>query len=412
MKRIGVLLSVCFLLAITGAGLLAQNETLAVCGGKLYTITKGVIEDGVLLIHNGRILALGKNITVPEHAKIIDASGLTVMPGFIDAFTNLGTVDIGLIHQDFDEATSPVLPHMRITDAINPENPFIPLARKFGITTVLCAPGEGNLISGQSALVNLYGGTLEEMVIKFPVAVHGSLGEAPKMRYGPKGRYPMTRMGEIALLRQTLIQTREYLDKKKQSRAENKESPAALPFDFKYESLLPVIKGHLPFVVRANRMDDILSALRIADEFHIKIILNHGAEAYRVADRLAAKNIPVIVGPYTENHQSFETSKALAKNAFLLYKAGVKIAFQTGSYKFFADLLNQAELAVLYGLPVEEALKALIYHPAQIFGVADRMGSLEKGKVANIVIFDGEPIQIIAKVKMVIIAGHIVEDFF
>ena len=215
MKRIEVLLCACFLLTITGASQMAQNETLAVCSGKLYTITKGVIKEGVLLIQNGRILALGKNVSVPEHAKIIDASDLTVLPGFIDAFTNLGTADIGSIHQDFDEATSPVLPHMRIIDAINPENQFIPLARKFGITTVLCAPGEGNLLSGQSALVNLYGGTLEEMVIKFPVAVHGSLGEAPKMRYGPKGRYPMTRMGEIALLRQTLIQTREYLDKKK-----------------------------------------------------------------------------------------------------------------------------------------------------------------------------------------------------
>ena len=159
-------------------------------------------------------------------------------------------------------------------------------------------------------------------------------------------------------------------------------------------------------------MDDILSALRIADEFHIKLILNHGAEAYRVADRLASKDIPVIVGPYSENHQSFETEKALAKNAFLLYKAGVKIAFQTGSYKFFADLLNQAKLAVSYGMPVKEALRALTYHPAQIFGVENSMGSLEKGKSANLVIFDGEPIQSIAKVKMVIIEGLIVEDFF
>jgi len=230
------------------------------------------------------------------------------------------------------------------------------------------------------------------------------------MKYGSQGRNPMTRMGEIALLRQTLVQTREYIDKKKQNQQAKEAGSAAVPFDFKFEAMLPVIVRQLPIILRANRMDDILSALRIAEEFDIKIILNHGAEAYRVADRLAVNNIPVIVGPYAENHQRFETSKALAENAFLLYKAGVKIAFQTGSYKLYADLLNQAEMAISYGLPVEEALKALTYHPAQIFGVEKSIGSLEKGKLANVVIFDGEPLQGTTKVKMVIIAGHIFED--
>lgn len=409
MKRLQVLLGLCLLLSVAVNSFAVQNEILAIKGGRIYTITNGIIEDGVLLIQNERIIALGDKVVIPDNARIIDASGLSVMPGLIDAFTNLGTADIGEIHQDYDETSDPVLPQLRIIDALNPDNRFISLARKFGITTILCAPGEGNLLSGQSALVNLAGGKLEEMIVKFPVGVHANLGETPKMRYGPQGRYPMTRMGEIALLRRVLIQTQEYLRKKSRVQAAKEQTPA-IPFDFKYEAMLPVVKGDLPLIVRANRMDDILSALRIADEFKIKIVLNHGAEAYRVADRLAARHIPVLVGPYAENHQRFETSNAQAKNAVILYKTGVKIAFQTGSFKNFADLLNQAEMAVAYGLPAKEALRALTYYPAQIFGIENSLGSLEKGKAANLMIFDGFPFKETVKVKMVIIAGHVVED--
>ena len=178
-----------------------RSEILAITQGKLLTVTKGVIEQGTILIQNGNITAIGNDIPVPDGARIIKAEGLLVVPGFVDAFTNLGAADIEKENQDFDEATAPITPHLRIIDAIDPNNRFIALARKTGVTSVLSAPGEGNLLSGQSALIHLHGKTVKDMLISFPVAVNGSMGEMPKLRYGQKGRYPSTRMGIAALLR-------------------------------------------------------------------------------------------------------------------------------------------------------------------------------------------------------------------
>jgi len=376
-----------------------DGEILAIKNGKLYTITKGILENGTILIQEGKIAAIGKNLTVPKNARIIDASNLTVLPGFIDAFTNLGTADTVPSNNDSDEATSPITPHLQIIDAINPENRFIPLARQNGVTSLLCAPGEGNLLSGQSALIHLAGNSIEEMLIEFPVAVHGNIGEVPKLRHGgKKGRYPSTRMGSAALLRQTLINAREYGEKLK-------HSPS--PKNFKHESLVPVVKKERPLIIRANRLDDILTALRIADEFKIRIILNHAAEGYRVAEKLSAQNIPVLLGPVSSFYKREETSKANFENAAILQKAGVKIAFQTNSFLNYGDLILQAEKAVQHGLPYNEALKALTIYPAEIFGVEDRIGSLEKGKIADIILFEGEPLRRNSRIKMVLIKGRV-----
>lgn len=380
---------------------MSSADTIAIKNGIVFTVTQGIIEQGQVLIREGKIVAVGKDIAIPDEAYVIDASGMSVLPGFIDGFSNLGGVDIEPQNQDFDEATAPITPHLRIIDAINPENRFISLARKHGITAVLCAPGEGNLLSGQSALIHLHGKYLEDMVVRFPVAVHGNMGEMPKLRYGEKNRYPSTRMGEAALLRQTLTDAQAY----KVSR-ERKEPP---PVDFKFEALLPVLSGKLPLMVRANRMDDILTVLRIVEEYKIKLILNHGADAYRVAQKLAEHKIPVVVGPVFSQQLREETSRAILENPALLHKAGVKIAFQTGSFRHYGDLLYQVEMAVKHGLPREVALKAVTLNPAEIFGVADKLGSLETGKIANVVLFKGEPFKTLAKPVAVILRGQIVE---
>ena len=403
----------------------ADDEVLAIRGGRLVTITRGEIENGVLLIKEGKISAIGMDIAIPQGAKVIDATGYIVLPGFIDSFTNLAAVEAEGIEEtrDYDEATSPITPHLRIIDAINPESKLLQVARRSGVTAALSAPGEGNLLSGQSALIRLLGDRVEEMVVKFPVAVHGSLGEAPKLRYGAKGKAPATRMGAAALLRQTLIDAQNYLDKinryeaelkeyqqkEKEGKADPAKRPAPPAVDFKLKSLIPVIKGELPLIVRANRMDDILTALRIADEFQLKLILNHGADAHKVTERLASRNIPVIVGPLTPYRQTIETSQATYKNAAVLNKAGVTIAFQTGSVRQVGNLLYEAGQAVSHGLPYEEALKALTINPAEIFRVADELGSLEEGKRADIIIFDGDPLNPLSHIKMVIIGGKICE---
>lgn len=392
----------------------AQDETVALRGARLLTITQGVIDSGVLVMRGGSIIAIGAQVPIPSDARVIDVAGRTVMPGLIDGFTNLGAADIPSLGQDDDEATDPVTPHLRITDALNPANRFIPMARNSGVTTALCAPAEGNLLSGQSALIRLAGTTIEEMVLSTPVGIHGSLGEAPKIRYGPKGRAPMTRMGAAALLRQTVVNAKGYAEKLalyQRKRAEYEagsaeQEPTRPDRDFKLEALLPVVGGQKPLILGADRLDDIYTALRITAEFELPIVLNHGAEAHRLASELAERDIAVIWGPVGAAYRELESERGTPATPALLSEAGIRFAFQTGSIENVAGLLDQARAAIIHGLPPEEALKALTLYPAQIFKVADRIGSLEVGKLADIVVFDGDPLAELAKVEMVFIGGR------
>lgn len=392
--------------------LLAQPDVLVLKGGQIITVSQGVIQGGTIVIKDGIIADIGKNIPIPESSQVMDVSSCTVLPGLIDSFTNLGTKEIEANEKDYDEATNPVMPHLRIIDALNPENSFLPLARRHGVTAALSAPGEGNLLSGQSALIHLAGENTGDMVLQFPAAVHASLGELPVTRYREKGQMPSTRMGAAALLRQTLMDTAEYkrkLDDYQVKKEEQKKEITPPEADLKLQSLIPVLERRLPLIVRANRYDDILTALRIAAEFDLRIILNHGTEAYRVAETLASRNIPVLIGPFSSYYQQMETKNAEYTSAAELNKAGVQFAFQTGGVENVSTLLTQARKAVQSGLPIEAAYKGMTLYPAQIFGIHDKLGSLEKGKIADIVVFSGDPLRDIAEVKLVIIGGEIVE---
>jgi len=264
-------------------------------------------------------------------------------------------------------------------------------------------------------LIHLSGETIDEMLIKFPVGIHANTGELPKLFYGKKGMMPSTRMGEVALLRQTLIDAMDYFSKLNREQKEIKgglkfKEPSTLEMDFILNSLVPVIKKELPLIIRANRKDDILTALRIAKEFNLKIIINHGAESYKVAKDLSAKNIPVLVGPESSYFKRIETLDSTFDNVVHLWKAGVKFSFQSSSSHEISNIFYQAQLGIKYGLPYREAIKALTIYPAQIFGVDDRLGSLEKGKIANLVVFDGDPLDINSKIKLIIINGKIIEN--
>jgi imidazolonepropionase-like amidohydrolase len=421
MRKTSMLLILACLCALPGTA--AGQKTILIKNGKLFTITQGVVEKGDILISEGKISALGKNLSAPDGAEVVDASGLSVMPGLIDAFTNLGAADIFDENNDFEEATSPLTPHLHITDGIYPGNRFIPLARKTGITMVLCAPGESNLLSGQSALIRLAGETVGDMIVKAPAALHGSLGETPKLKYGPKNQYPSTRMGETALLRQTLMDAQAYLRKKEKYSRELAEfkglkgkkkaaakEPSPPQRDFKLEALIPLLEKRMPLAVRVNRLDDILTLLRINEEFDIRVLLNHASDGYRAAKDLALRKIPVLVGPSSSYHMREETSRGSLANAALLHKAGVKIAFQTGSFRNYGGLIEQARTAAAHGLPLEAARRALTLSAAEIFGVGDAFGSLEKGKNADLVLFNGDPLQSPARAVLIIIGGRVVED--
>jgi len=411
--------------AVVPAG--GEEEILAIKAGRIVTAAGGIFEKGCILIREGKIADIGRTLALPKGTRVIDVSKDWVCPGFIDAFTNLGATDKETIEKDSDEATSPLTPHLRILDAVDPESGYIKTARRMGLTSVVSAPEIGNLLSGQGALIHLDGTDVQEMTIGFPVGVFGSLGEAPKRRYGAKGRMPMTRMGEAALLRQTFIEAQEYAEKKstcekkinsleekagagKEAGAAGVEKPAPPETNLMLQALGPVLRGELPLILSAGRMDDILTALRIADEFHLKLILLGGADAYKVKETLAQKKIPVILRPRDAYGLKVETEGATFSTAAALEKAGILFAFQTGSIQNIGDLIDQAKQAFAHGLSEEEAFKALTINPARIFGAADRIGSLEKGKWADLVVFDRNPLAETARVRLVIIRGKVVED--
>ena len=413
------------LLAVAGLAVpAAAEEVVVIRAARIVTAAGPVIDGGAILIKNGLIAAIGKDLPAPVGAKVINVPGGWVFPGFVDALTDLGAAERPGLEKDSDEATGPITPQLLIIDGVDPENPLLARARAVGTTVVLAAPALGNLLSGQSAVIRLAGDSIEEMTVKSPFAVHGSLGEPPKMRYGAKGSAPQTRMGAAALLKQTLWDVRGYLDSIKayekksadfnKKKAEGKEDPGTEPVrlaaNSKYEALAPVLKGVRPLVINANRMDDILTALRIADEFGLKLIISGGAEASRVAERLAARKIPVLIRGGDASGLSQETEKADSTNAATLLKAGVAFAFQTGSAGAFGDLLPQAQAAVAHGLPWEEALNAVTVRPASIFGVLDKIGTLEKGKGADLSVFSGNPFVSAARAKVVMIGGKIVVD--
>ena len=412
-----VFVLLCAVFGGRGSPALGQEEPLALKGARLLTITRGVIENGILVMQGGQITAIGADVRIPDGATVMDMTGKTVLPGFMDGFTNLGAADYPSYGADDDEATDPVTPQLRIIDGLNPENRFIPMARAAGVTSVLSAPAEGNLVTGQSALVRLAGETLEEVVVRAPAGVHVTLGEAAKLRYGEKNRMPGTRMGSAALLRQTLVDAEGYREKlalherkladfRAGKGEEAAKEPEAPPRDLKLEALLPVLSGETPLIVSADRFDDIHTAIRIAEEFDLRIILNHGAEAHRVARELASREIPVIWGPAEDRYRELESQGGTPETPALLAQEGVFFAFQTGSVENLAGLLDQARTAVAHGLSREVALAALTLYPARIFGVADRLGSLEVGKEADLVVFDGDPLERISRVEMVFIGGR------
>jgi len=347
-----------------------------------------------------------------------------VMPGLIDAHCHVGLFPdgIGWEHADGNEMTDPVTPHMRAIDAIHPGEPAFKELLAAGVTTVFTGPGSGNLVGGQAACIKTVPRpSVEQMVLLEPAGMKMALGENPRRAYGEQKKTPSTRMGNAAVLRAALVDAQNYLEKWRRYEAdqaayqtkaaagdEEAEAPKQPERDLKLEALGKVLRREMKARIHAHRADDILTAMRIADEFGLDLTIEHATEGYKVADILAAKGVPVTAGPILFSRTKYELKDMTPRNPGAMAKAGVKVAIQTDEMSAVKYLAINAALAVREGMPEDQALKAITINAAEIIGVADRVGSLDVGKDADVVVFSGHPFDYRTVPEVVLVDGVVV----
>lgn len=403
------------------AGAEAGNGTIVLRGGKLLTISHGVIENGVLVMQDGKITAVGAagSVSIPRDAKVIDVTGMTVYPGLIDSETHLGLTEISAdqMTDDLVETSDEIMPHMHVYDAFHAETAVIPVTRINGVTNAIVAPASQDTLPGQDSFIQLDGRSAEEMLMVRDIAMPLNFTGRQRRNQGQFQNYkfPSTRMGLAAQLRQAFMDAQDYdqkmaaYEKKKSSGGDDKDKdkgPGQPPKrDLKLEALLPYLHGQRPVVVAAEEPNDLLTAMELANEFHLKVVLNHLSHSASLLDKVAATHFPVIVGPIYEQPKENERYDAVFKLPAEMAKRGIKIAFASYDAHNARNLPYAAGYAVGFGLPHDEALKAITLNPAQIWGVDDKLGSLDTGKLANVVVANGDPLDVKTDVKHVFING-------
>ncbi|CAN5513834.1 amidohydrolase family protein [soil metagenome] len=391
------------LAAAIGAPQVAAQGVIAIEGGRVHTMTGAPIENGTVLIRDGRIVAVGANVSVPAGAQRIDARGKQVTPGFIESGTQIGLVEVGAVAGSVDHTitqTATVREQIRagfnIADGINPQSTVIPVTRIGGITTAVSRPS-GGLISGQGVVMDLDGQTLQAMLIRSPIGMWGRLGE------GAPGVLGGTRAATTMRLREVLEDARLYPRRRAEFERGATREYAASRLDL--EALQPVLERRIPLILEAHRASDIQGAIRLAQEYNLRLIIEGATEGWMVADELARARVPVVVRVLENLPGSFERLGARYENAALLRQAGVQVILTSGDTHNARNLRQEAGNAVAYGLPYDEALRAITLYPAQLWGLQD-YGSLAVGKVANVVVWDGDPLEIMTPVSAVVIRGR------
>ena len=409
----GVALAVVLL----GAASLSRAETLVVTADAVYPVAGEVLRPGVVLVEDGRIRAVGPagSVRVPDGARRLAAAAVT--PGFIDASTSLGLAGLYNVaaDRDTDETSNPNQAGVRALDAFNPAEPLLRFALEHGVTLVQTGPGPANPIGGQAAIFRTHGRVADEMAVRTPSALVLSLGEQPKSTYAEKGGAPNTRMGTAAVIRKALQQGAAYAEKQRAAKGgflkRKKGDPPER--DLAKETLAQVATGELPAIFVAHRSDDVLTALRIAREFELRAVLAGATEAYLVADRIREADVPVLVGPVMTRAASPETLNASFQNAAILADAGVRVAIRSG-YEAYVPrarlVLFEAAVAAANELGPERALDTITLAPAKILGLDADHGSLERGKVADLVLFDGDPFEYRTHVEAVVVSGEVVYE--
>jgi imidazolonepropionase-like amidohydrolase len=381
-----------------------STETVAIVGGRVVPIEGDPIDGGVVLIDYGRISAVGgPDHPVPEGATVVLANGAWVLPGFIDAHAHVGVWEEGegWAGDDVNEMTDPNTAHVRAVDAINPADLGFRDAIGGGVLAVNVNPGSGNPIGGQTVALKCWGRTVDEMVLRQPSGLKSALGENPKRVYGERKKTPQTRLGTAAVIRDAFTQARNYMAK-----WENAEPGKQPDRDLKMEALAKVLRREIPWRQHSHRADDIATAMRIADEFGYELVIDHGTEAHQLADIIADADIPVVIGPLFTSRVKVELRNRTMASPGRLAAAGVTIAITTDHPVVPINfLIHQATLAVKEGLDPETALRAVTINPARIAGVADRLGSIEPGKDADLCIWSGDPLDVMSRVELAYIGG-------
>ncbi|MGD0891883.1 MAG: amidohydrolase family protein [Terracidiphilus sp.] len=389
----------------------ALKKVIAITGGKLLTVSHGTIENGVLVIADGKIAAVGEvgKVNVPAGAEIVDAHGLTVYPGLIDPESNFGLTEISADENsnDLAEPSDEIMPHMHVADAFHSETELIPVARLNGITNAVVAPATSDSIAGQDIFIQMYGADRDQMILGRDVALAMNYGADQRRRRG-KPEYPSTRMGLITQLRQTFLDVQDYEARRD---AAAKKDDKTFKRDLKLEALIPYLKGQRPVVIGVYEAYDIEVIMGLAQEFHLKVILNHVTHSQEVLDKIAAWKVPVIIGSIYDFPLANERYDAVYTLPAELAKRGVKIAISSAdaggptSSHSARNLPYAAGFAVAYGLPYDEALKAITLNVAEMFGFGGTLGSLDVGKTANVVLANGDPLDVRTDVKQVYIQG-------
>lgn len=381
---------------------------LAIKNGRVYTIEHGVIEGGTVLIDGGNIVAVGPNVEIPAGAEVIDATGKHVTPGIIDAHAHVAIWEEGLGWEgiDVNEATNPITASVRAIDGINPDDIGLRDACRNGITTIWCAPGSANVVGGEGVTMHTYGKTMDEMIMLSPSGIKAATGENPKGAYGGRNLLPKTRMGVAALLRETLVKAQNYQQKIEKANGDPEKLPAR---DLGLENMVKVLKRELPLRTHCHRADDMMTVIRVAKEFNIKVTIEHATEGHKIAHELASNDVAIIVGPSLTARSKVEVRDRSLATAGICADAGVKVALMTDHPIIPVGYLPIcAGLAVKHGMDEDEAMRAITLTAAEISGVGDRVGSLVPGKAADIVVWDDHPFEYATHVEYTIINGSVV----
>ncbi len=387
---------------------MSAKKYLAIINAEIHTVTQKEPINGSILVEDGKIADFG-DIVIPETADIIDAAGAAVYPGFIDPHTHLGVSEqgFGWEGRDYNEMTEPVTTHLRALDAINPDEDGYREAVEAGITTVMSAPGSANILGGSTVVLKTGGGLLHQRVLRENAGIKAALGENPKRVYSSQKKAPSTRMASAAVLREALVAAQNYLNKIERAGDDVEKMPAR---DLKLEALIPVLKKEIPIRMHAHRADDIATALRVAKEFDIDLTLEHASEAHLIVDKVAATGFPAIVGPSMGSASKAETQQKTLETVKILSEAGVTVALTTDHPVLNIYQLFHAAAAVVRetGMDEYDVLRCITINAAKILGVDDRVGSIEKGKDADLVIVDGHPFGYLSQVLYTIIDGEVV----